>query len=201
MHLQPLRRPQGGINKSAMRIVFMGPPGAGKGTQSLRLAEKLQIPKLATGDMLREVVTQKTDVGLKATSYMAQGHLVPDELVEHIVFQRMSDPDCAGGCIIDGFPRTVPQAVALDEWLTKYQEPLNVVLQIYVPLEELLRRLAGRGREDDNREIVAQRLSQFDELTRPLLEYYRDRGILHRIEGVGKTEDVFDRIMTAVNGA
>ena len=201
MHLQPLRRPQGGINKSAMRIVFMGPPGAGKGTQSLRLAEKLQIPKLATGDMLREVVTQKTDVGLKAASYMAQGHLVPDELVEHIVFQRMSDPDCAGGCIIDGFPRTVPQAVALDEWLTKYQEPLNVVLQIYVPLEELLRRLAGRGREDDNREIVAQRLSQFDELTRPLLEYYRDRGILHRIEGVGKTEDVFDRIMTAVNGA
>ena len=201
MHLQPLRRPQGGINKSAMRIVFMGPPGAGKGTQSLRLAERLQIPKLATGDMLREVVTQKTDVGLKAASYMAQGHLVPDELVEHIVFQRMSDPDCAGGCIIDGFPRTVPQAVALDEWLTKYQEPLNVVLQIYVPLEELLRRLAGRGREDDNREIVAQRLSQFDELTRPLLEYYRDRGILHRIEGVGKTEDVFDRIMTAVNGA
>lgn len=201
MHLQPLRRPQGGINKSAMRIVFMGPPGAGKGTQSLRLAEKLQIPKLATGDMLREVVTLKTDVGLKAASYMAQGHLVPDELVEHIVFERMSDPDCAGGCIIDGFPRTVPQAVALDGWLLEHQEPLNVVLQIFVPLEELLRRLAGRGREDDNRAIVAQRLQQFDELTRPLLEYYRDRGILHRIEGVGKTEEVFDRIMTAVNGA
>jgi adenylate kinase len=201
MHLQPLRRPQGGINKSAMRIVFMGPPGAGKGTQSLRLAEKLQIPKLATGDMLREVVTQKTDVGLKAASYMAQGHLVPDELVEHIIFQRLSEPDCAGGCIIDGFPRTVPQAAALDEWLTAHQEPLNVVLQIYVPLEELLRRLAGRGREDDNRMIVAERLKQFDELTRPLLEYYRDRGILHRIEGVGKTEDVFGRIMTAVDGA
>lgn len=201
MHLQPLRRPQGGINKSAMRIVFMWPPGAGKGTQSLRLAEKLQIPKLATGDMLREVVTLKTDVGLKAASYMAQGHLVPDELVEHIVFERMSDPDCAGGCIIDGFPRTVPQAVALDGWLLEHQEPLNVVLQIFVPLEELLRRLAGRGREDDNRAIVAQRLQQFDELTRPLLEYYRDRGILHRIEGVGKTEEVFDRIMTAVNGA
>ena len=99
------------------------------------------------------------------------------------------------------FPAPCPRPVALDEWLTEHQEPLNVVLQIYVPLEELLRRLAGRGREDDNRAIVAERLKQFDELTRPLLEYYRDRGILHRIEGVGKTEDVFDRIMTAVDGA
>lgn len=181
-----------------MRIVFMGPPGAGKGTQSLRLAEKLDIPKLSTGDMLREAVAQNTDVGMAAAEFMHQGHLVPDDLVERIVFERLSEPDCESGSIIDGFPRTVPQASALDEWLAANQEPLNVVLQIYVPLDELLRRLADRGREDDNRNIVAERLKQFDELTRPLLEYYRKRGILQRIDGVGKPDDVFGRIVTAV---
>lgn len=179
----------------------MGPPGAGKGTQSLRLAEHLQIPKLSTGDMLREVVAQKTEVGLQAAEYMAQGHLVPDELVEQIVFERLSESDCGSGSIIDGFPRTVPQAKALDEWFAQHQEPLNVVIQIFVPLDELLRRLAGRGREDDHRAIVAERLKQFDELTRPLLDYYRDRGILHKIDGVGKTDDVFDKIMAAVEAA
>jgi adenylate kinase len=181
-----------------MRIVFMGPPGAGKGTQSLRLAEKLQIPKLATGDMLREVVAQKTEIGQQAAEYMAQGRLVPDELVEHIVFERLKDQDCVKGSIIDGFPRTVPQAQALDAWLAEHREPLAVVLQIFVPLDELLRRLAGRGREDDQRIIVAERLKQFDELTRPLLDYYLDRGILHRIDGVGHTDEVFNRIMAAV---
>lgn len=184
-----------------MRIVFMGPPGAGKGTQSLRLAEQLEIPKLSTGDMLREVVGQKTDVGLKADEYMVQGHLVPDELVERIVFERLCEADCQNGSIIDGFPRTVPQAEALDEWFAEHQEPLCVVIQIYVPLDELLRRLAGRGREDDHRAIVAERLKQFDELTQPLLEYYRKRGILHRIDGVGKTDEVFARIMAAVEEA
>lgn len=184
-----------------MRIVFMGPPGAGKGTQSLRLAEKLQIPKLATGDMLREVVAQETEIGQQAAEYMSQGRLVPDELVEHIVFERLKDQDCANGSIIDGFPRTVPQAKALDAWFSMHQKPLGVVLQIYVPLDELLRRLAGRGREDDQRIIVAERLKQFDELTRPLLDYYRDRGILHRIDGVGHTDEVFNRIMAAVEAA
>lgn len=179
----------------------MGPPGAGKGTQSLRLAKHLQIPKLSTGDMLRVVVSQKTDIGLKADEYMAQGRLVPDELVEHIVFERLSDADCQKGSIIDGFPRTVPQAEALDEWFAEHQEPLCVVIQIYVPLDELLRRLAGRGREDDDHVVVAERLKQFDELTRPLLEYYQDQGILHRIDGVGKTDEVFARIMAAVEAA
>jgi adenylate kinase len=165
------------------------------------LAEHLQIPKLSTGDMLREVVAQKTEVGLQADEYMAQGHLVPDELVERIVFERLSEPDCENGSIIDGFPRTVPQAEALDEWLVANQGPLSVVIQIFVPVDELLRRLAGRGREDDQRAIVAERLKQFDELTRPLLDYYRSRGILHKIDGVGKTDEVFDRIMAAVEAA
>lgn len=184
-----------------MRIVFMGPPGAGKGTQSLRLAEHLQIPKLSTGDMLREAVAQKTEVGVQADEYMVQGRLVPDELVERIVFERLSEPDCENGSIIDGFPRTVPQAEALDDWLVANQGPLSIVLQIFVPLDELLRRLAGRGREDDQRAIVAERLKQFEELTRPLLDYYRGRGILHKIDGVGKTDEVFDRIMSAVEAA
>lgn len=181
-----------------MQIVFMGPPGAGKGTQSLRLAEHMKIPKLATGDMLREAVAQGTAIGLKADEYMVQGHLVPDELVERIVFDRLSDNDCQNGSIIDGFPRTVPQAESLDAWLSARQRRLDLVLQIFVPLDELLRRLAGRGREDDHRAIVAERLRQFDDLTRPLLDYYRCRGILHKIDGVGTTDEVFGRIMGAV---
>lgn len=180
-----------------MRIVFMGPPGAGKGTQSLRLAEHMKIPKLATGDMLREAVAQGTAIGLKADEYMVQGHLVPDELVERIVFDRLSDTDCQNGSIIDGFPRTVPQAEALDAWFAAHERRLDLVLQIFVPLDELLRRLAGRGREDDHRAIVAERLRQFDDLTRPLLDYYRCRGILHKIDGVGTTDEVFGRIMAA----
>jgi adenylate kinase len=184
-----------------MRIVFMGPPGAGKGTQSLRVAEKFDVPKLSTGDMLREAVGLKTDIGLQAAEYMKEGHLVPDDLVERLVFERLSESDCEAGSIIDGFPRTVPQATAFDDWLAAHQEPLNLVVQITVPHEELLRRLAGRGREDDNREIIAERLKQFDELTHPLLDYYRNRGILHRIDGVGKTDDVFARIIAAVEAA
>jgi adenylate kinase len=180
-----------------MRIVFIGPPGAGKGTQALRLAEHLQIPKLSTGDMLREAVAQRTPIGLQAGKFMEQGLLVPDELVDSVVFARLSEEDCAEGSIIDGFPRTVPQAQALDEWLAENQEPLSAVIEMFVPKEELLRRLAGRGRHDDQLAVVAERLHQFDLLTHPLLDYYRSQGILQKIDGIGKPDDVFARILAA----
>ena len=110
-----------------MQIVFIGPPGAGKGTQSVLLAESLQIPKLSTGEMLREACRQKTEVGVEATQFMDSGQLVPDHLVEQIVFERLMEADTNVGCILDGFPRTIPQAENLDAWLEEHREPLSIV--------------------------------------------------------------------------
>ena len=106
--------------------------------------------------------------------------------------------DCAEGCIIDGFPRTVPQAEALDKWLAERQSPLEIVLELYVPFEELQRRLAGRGRDDDSQEVVKKRLKAYDDLTRPLLDYYQGRGKLHRIDGLGTPDEVFERMLAAI---
>ena len=184
-----------------MRIVFVGPPGAGKGTQSANLASHLKIPNLSTGEMLRKVVADGTDLGKRVAECMKNGHLVSDELVQQILFERLTEQDCEPGCIIDGFPRTVPQAEALDELFFQSDDKLDAVLEIYVPVEELLRRLAGRAREDDSREVVAERLRQFAEMTSPLLEYYDGRHVLHRIEGVGAPEEVFQRILTAVGAS
>lgn len=182
-----------------MRIVFIGPPGAGKGTQSVRLAEYLQIPQLVSGDMLREVCQQQTELGRQTAEHMQAGRLVPDEIVQAIVFQRLGEPDSEPGCILDGFPRTVPQAAVLDQWLVENRHPLAAVLGIQVPEDELLERLAGRGRQDDDREIIRQRLQQYDKWTRPLLDYYSNRGVLQIIDGLGTTDEVFDRIKKIVS--
>ncbi len=182
-----------------MQIVFIGPPGAGKGTQSVRLAEHLQLPHLSTGEMLREVCGQQTEVGLQAAKAMESGQLVPDELVQEVVFQRLERPDCQPGIILDGFPRTVPQAIALDEWLAQHHRPLSAVLELHVVKEELLERLSSRGRHDDNREVVLARLNQYNELTRPLLDYYRDRGILQVVDGLGCVDEVTAKIQAIVD--
>ena len=182
-----------------MQIVFIGPPGAGKGTQSTRLADYLQIPKLSTGEMLRETRAQQTDIGKQAAQYLESGHLVPDPLVEEIVLERLNEPDCQVGCILDGFPRTLSQAANLDSWLAGKGRPLSAAIEIRVPEEELLERLAQRGRHDDDREIIRLRLRQYDKLTHPLIDYYEQRKLLQGIDGVGTTDEVFALLQQIVD--
>jgi len=182
-----------------MRLVFIGPPGAGKGTQAARLAEKLGIPQLSTGDMFRQAIRLGSEVGHQADEFLRSGQLVPDGLVEQIVFERLTEPDCQSGFILDGFPRTEPQATNLDSWLVERSLLLTAVLELRVPREELLQRLAERGRKDDDRNVVEQRLQQYDRLTLPLLTYYRQRGILQDIDGLGSADDVFARVVQIVD--
>ncbi len=184
-----------------MRIVLIGPPGAGKGTQSVRLSESLHVPRLSTGDILREAIALRSEVGQTAQKFIEQGQLVPDQLVNRVVFERLQSSDCESGCILDGYPRTVPQAQSLDNWFAEHQAPLDCALEIFVPEEELLRRLAGRGRQDDSREVVAERLHLFEDRTRPLLDHYSQHAILRRIDGTGDPADVFKRILAVVRSA
>lgn len=178
-----------------MRIVLIGPPGAGKGTQSALLAEKLRIPHLSTGEILRASCAEKSSIGCQASQHMEQGHLVPDGLVQEIVFGELVQPTCKDGYILDGFPRTVPQAEEFDKWLQGRDSSLTLVLEFRVTEEILLRRLDDRGRKDDDREIIHQRMQQYNDLTRPLLDYYEGRGLLHVVHGgEGTAEDVFGTI-------
>lgn len=181
-----------------MRIVFIGPPGAGKGTQSVRLAEKLQVPHLSTGDLLRAAVRQATPIGKQAEEFMQTGRLVPDDLVREILVARVEESDCKAGYILDGFPRTEFQAETLDEMLAEHGKPLNLAIEIRVEELVLLARLSDRGRDDDQQDVIKKRLQQYNDLTRPLLEYYQQRNVLHVIDGHGTPDEVFDRIVVAV---
>jgi adenylate kinase len=177
-----------------MRIVFIGPPGAGKGTQAERLIQTYQLAHLSTGDMLRAARDAQTEVGRKAEGYMSRGELVPDGLIVEIIGQRLEAPDCEKGYLLDGFPRTIAQAQALDQMLQAKQTPLDVVLEIRVPEEELFQRLAGRGRADDKPEVIRQRLVAYRNQTEPLLEYYGKSGLLRTVDGLGTVDEVFHRI-------
>jgi adenylate kinase len=182
-----------------MRIVFIGPPGAGKGTQAERLVARYELAHLSTGDMLRAARDAQTEVGRKADQYMSQGELVPDDIILEIIAERLGEPDCRAGYLLDGFPRTMAQAEALDRMLAERKTPLDVVLQLHVPEEELFRRLSGRGRADDQPEVIRQRLVAYRRQTEPLLDYYAKAGLLKRIDGVGSVEEVFDRIKAALD--
>lgn len=177
-----------------MRIVFIGPPGAGKGTQAERMIDRYTLAHLSTGDMLRAARDARTEVGLKADKYMSAGQLVPDDVIVAIIAERLQAPDCGSGYLLDGFPRTIAQAEALDRMLVEKGTPLDTVLELRVPEEELFRRLAGRGRADDTPDVIRQRLVAYRRQTEPLLDYYGKRGLLKVVDGLGTVDQIFARI-------
>jgi adenylate kinase len=187
-----------------LRLVVLGPPGAGKGTQAVKLAEHFACADVATGDIFRANVAEGTGLGRAAQEYMDRGDLVPDELVIAMVMDRLAESDCDGGFVLDGFPRTVNQAEALDRRLGELAQPLEAALSFDVTEEELLRRLAGRAaalhRADDAEQTIRHRLEVFAVKTRPLIDYYAHRGLLIKVDAIGPIEVVTKRILAALEG-
>jgi adenylate kinase len=192
-----------------MRMILLGPPGAGKGTQSVRVVERLGIPQLATGDLLRAAVAAGTPIGLRAKDVMARGELVSDEIVVGIVADRIGEPDAQRGFILDGFPRTVAQAAALDRMLAEKGMKLDAVIELKVDPNALVERIAkrvadtlARGepvRKDDNPEAFKTRLVAYREQTAPLSGYYAERGMLKTIDGMRPVDEVTDEIFRILN--
>jgi adenylate kinase len=187
-----------------LRLVVLGPPGAGKGTQAVRIAEQFACADVATGDIFRANVAEGTELGRAAQEYMDRGDLVPDEVVIAMVMERLAERDCDSGFVLDGFPRTVAQAEALDRRLVDLGAPLHGVLFFEACEEELLRRLAGRAaaqhRADDVEQTIRHRLEVFAIKTRPLIDYYAHRGLLISVDAIGPIEVVTKRILTALEG-
>lgn len=182
-----------------MRFIFLGPPGAGKGTQADRLAAYLDVVHLSTGEMFREAAEKKTELGLLAEEYFKQGRLVPDEAVIKMVHGALETPKYANGFILDGYPRTIRQADSLKEYLASKNTPMRGVLQMLVPTEVLVDRLTARGRDDDERKTVEKRLNIFVEKTKPLADYYRKQDLLFEIDGEGTQDEVTQRIRSVVD--
>jgi adenylate kinase len=190
---------------SARRLLLLGPPGAGKGTQAQILVERLGIPQVSTGDMLRAAVAAGTAVGKEARSYMDAGKLVPDAVVIGVAEERLQQDDARRGFILDGFPRTVAQAEALDALLPRLGCRLERCVSITVEEEELVKRLLRRaeieGRSDDNESTIRTRMREYQEKTAPLVAYYRGRGVLAEVDGQGRVEEIARRIVEALDGS
>ena len=182
-----------------MRVVFVGPPGAGKGTQAENIVRDYGLYHLSTGDALRAAVTAQTPIGIKADGYMKSGALVPDEVVVGVVVDALEGEQAKAGCLLDGFPRTIPQAEALDKILAEKNAALDVVLELAVPDEELFKRLASRGRADDNPDVIKQRLVAYHNQTEPLVGYYTKSGILRKIDGLGTIDEIYARIKAVLD--
>jgi adenylate kinase len=213
-----------------MNMILLGPPGAGKGTQAKMLIEKYRVPQISTGDILRANLKERTPLGLKAKEYMDKGLLVPDEVVIEITRERLKQPDCQKGYILDGFPRTVAQAQALDKVLADMNSQIDHVISVEVDQNELLKRLTGRRtcrqcgamyhvifnpalnkdlcdkcqgelylRDDDNEDTVRNRLEVYDSQTFPLIQYYQQKGLVRKIEGIGSIQQIFERIILTLS--
>ena len=181
-----------------MRIILIGPPGAGKGTQARALAAHLRVPHLSTGELLRQEIQDGTDLGNEARQYLDSGQLVPDKLVLEVVEHRLAQPDCQPGCLLDGFPRTLPQAEALGEYFDNLGTPLDGVVELRVSEDEIVRRLDSRGRSDDHPNVIRERMAAFRRQTEPLVDYYRKRDLLRSIDALGSVDEVFGRLVAAV---
>ena len=207
-----------------MRMILVGPPGAGKGTQAARLVGKLGTPHISSGDMLRAAVKDGTAMGVEADRYMKAGHLVPDEVVIGMILERIAKPDCAKGFMLDGFPRTIPQAEALDAAMTRADVAIDVVLLLEVPDPLIVERGVGRRndpvtgriyhikfdpppddvtdrlihRKDDTEEAIEKRLSYYHDWTAPIEPFYERKGLLRRVDGVGTPDEVTARVNAAL---
>jgi len=180
-----------------VRVVLLGPPGAGKGTQAVKLSEKLGIPQISTGDLFRKNISEGTPLGVEAKRYLDAGDLVPSELTNKLVEDRIEQPDAVDGFILDGYPRSVEQARAFDEMLKNHNTKLDAVLEFAVSEEELLERLKSRGRADDTEEVIHNRMQVYRDETEPLLEYY-SRNNLQTVNAVGALDEVFARALRAL---
>ena len=185
-----------------MRVVFMGPPGAGKGTQAALLAARLGIPHISTGDIFRANVAEGTELGKQAQQYMDAGEYVPDTVTNAMVRDRLTHDDCRPGFLLDGYPRTVEQVSELDAMLRSAGQQLDVVVELTVDIDEVVKRLVKRaqdqGRSDDTEDVMRHRLEVYAEQTAPLIETYSERGLLVRVDGMGLIEDVTERLIAVV---
>lgn len=185
-----------------MRLVLLGAPGSGKGTQAARLKEHLQVPHISTGDLLRAEVAAGSPLGVQAREVMARGELVSDDILLGMLRDRFSREDTKAGFILDGYPRNLAQAAALDELLGSLGQKFDAAVQLTVDNEQIVERLAGRakaeGRADDNPESVRKRLQVYDQQTAPVIEFYRQHGQLTIVDGVGTLDEVFNRIVEAI---
>ena len=180
-----------------MRVVLLGAPGAGKGTQAARIADRFGLAHVATGDIFRANIQARTELGRAAQDYIDSGELVPDDVVIAMMLERLGEPDAAGGFVLDGFPRSLSQARALDHRLAELGTPLDAAINLEVAEEELLRRLLARGRSDDTEATVRNRLRVFATTTKPLLEYYGEAGLLFSVSAMGSIDEVVERILGA----
>ena len=180
------------------RLIFLGPPGAGKGTQAQTLSNTYQIPHISTGDILRQAITAQTPLGQKAKIYMDKGELVPDELILDLIKERLAQPDSKNGWVLDGFPRNLAQASFLEQLLTNLNQSPDFALNLTVPDEVLITRMLKRGRRDDNENTIRRRLQVYRDDTAPIISFYAERGILKSVNGNQPMEAVTTYLQTII---